>query len=69
MRSVTGAGVVVIGARSGIGAALARRFGAGGARVVLNDLNPEAVKALAACAADDIRVTLAARTGLRLTNA
>jgi len=48
MRSVTGAGVVVTGAGSGIGAALARRFAAEGARMVLNDLNAEAVKAVAA---------------------
>ncbi|HKG51292.1 MAG TPA: SDR family oxidoreductase [Actinomycetales bacterium] len=42
-----GAGVVVTGGASGIGAELARRFAAAGARVVVNDLNASAATRVA----------------------
>src|SRR4249919_2537466 len=47
MESVAGAGVVVTGAGSGIGAALARRFVAEGGRVIVNDIDAAAAAAVA----------------------
>jgi NAD(P)-dependent dehydrogenase (short-subunit alcohol dehydrogenase family) len=51
MQTVEGAGVVVTGGGSGIGAALARRLAAEGGRVVVNDINAEAASAVAASCA------------------
>lgn len=48
MVNVSGAGVVVTGGGGGIGHAIARRFAADGARVVVNDLDPAAADAVAA---------------------
>jgi len=48
METAAGAGVLVTGAGSGIGAALARRFAVEGARVVVNDIDPAAAAAVAA---------------------
>lgn len=48
METLQDKGVVVTGAGGGIGAALARRFAAAGARVVVNDLDAAKAEAVAA---------------------
>ncbi|MFD9423414.1 MULTISPECIES: SDR family oxidoreductase [unclassified Streptomyces] len=70
MSTVQGAGVVVTGAGGGIGAALARRFAAEGARVVVNDLDLGRIEPLAeeigatAVAGDASRIVDTARDAL-----
>ncbi|MER6117511.1 SDR family oxidoreductase [Streptomyces sp. A0642] len=70
MSTVQGAGVVVTGAGGGIGAALARRFAAEGARVVVNDVDEGRIKTLAEeigavpVAGDASRIVEAARDAL-----
>ncbi|MEK8142475.1 SDR family oxidoreductase [Streptomyces sp. M10(2022)] len=73
MSTVQGAGVVITGAGGGIGAALARRFAAEGARVVVNDLDAGRIEALAgeiggtAIAGDASHIVDAARDALEGT--
>ena len=65
MESVTGAGIVVTGAGSGIGAALARRFAAEGARVVVNDIDAAPASAVAAsCGATAVPGDAASEDGV-----
>jgi NAD(P)-dependent dehydrogenase (short-subunit alcohol dehydrogenase family) len=65
VQTVKGAGVVVTGGGSGIGAALARRFAAEGARVVVNDLDQAAAASVASsCGAAAFAADAAAEEGV-----
>jgi NAD(P)-dependent dehydrogenase (short-subunit alcohol dehydrogenase family) len=75
---IEGAGALVAGGASGLGAATARRLAAGGARVTIADVNAEAGAALAeelggrfaACDVTDeaqVRAAVAAVEGLRIS--
>jgi NAD(P)-dependent dehydrogenase (short-subunit alcohol dehydrogenase family) len=65
VQTVQGAGVVVTGGGSGIGAALARRFAAEGARVVVNDLDGAAAASVAAsCGGVAVAADAAAEDGV-----
>ncbi len=65
VRDVRGAGIVVTGGGSGIGAALARRFAAEGGRVVVNDINAAAAREVAAsCGATAVPGDAASAAGV-----